>query len=265
LDLSEISAVFATGPVAGGGSTAAPSSLVHRWSFNNGTANDSIGTAHGVLSGGSSIGGGRLSLNGVDGQVLTAPINETITSKTLVSWVSINNLDQLGGGSALSLQIGGGNGAAGFDGIVYAERQPRQWMAGSNGFSRTVANNGGPPQNAAEPTEVMMAIVYGADNSITIYRDGALYSSAANTSQGTLNTYVANTANVIFGRRHDGAGNPLNGFVNEARIYATALTASEINNLFVLGPNVVPEPSSVILGAIGLCGLIALGRRRIRS
>jgi hypothetical protein len=214
--------------------------LVHQWKF-NGYATDSVGSAHGVLSGGAMIDGDRLSLDGLSGQVLTSPIDQTIAEKTLVTWVSLNDLDQPGGGSAISLQVGNGNGAAGFDGIVYGERAPRQWMNGSNGFSRSVPDNGGPQETITEPGEVMLAITYKADNSIQIYRDGALYASAANASQGALNTYQGGLADVIFGRRHDGAGNPLNGYINEARVYKGVMTDQEIQDLFFNGPDLTPS------------------------
>ena len=144
-----------------------PISMLHQWTF-NGDTQDSVGTAHGTLGGGSSLGGGRVSFNGIDGQMATAPINQTITAKTLVSWVSLNDLDQPGGGSALSLQQGGGGR---FDGIVYAELDARRWMSGSNGHQRS-QSVGGPAETVTEPGEVMTAIVYDTDNSITIYRDG---------------------------------------------------------------------------------------------
>ena len=40
--------------------------LVHRWSFNDGTARDSVGTAHGALYGSATIADGQLVLNGKD-------------------------------------------------------------------------------------------------------------------------------------------------------------------------------------------------------
>ena len=101
--------------------------LVHQWKF-NGYATDSVGSAHGFIGGGAALEDGRLYLDGIDGQVLTSPIDNTLTEKTLVSWVSLADLEQPGGGSAISVQIGGGNGANGFDGIVYAERVPHQWL-----------------------------------------------------------------------------------------------------------------------------------------
>lgn len=216
--------------------------LVHQWKF-NGFATDSVGSAHGALSGGAKLVDGRLELDGVDGQVLTDPLTATLTEKTLVAWVSLSNLDQPGGGSALSVQIGDGNGSNGFDGIVYAERMPYQWMAGSDFWRRSVVDNFGDEESVTDPGEVMMAIAYGTDDSITIYRDGQVYAAADGASLGTLNTYQGGVANAIFGRRHDGAGNPLAGFINEARIYNTALDLSSIQSLFQTGPDATPSPT----------------------
>ena len=214
--------------------------LVHQWKF-NGYATDSVGTAHGSLTGGAALEAGRLSLDGIDGQVLTSPIDNTLTEKTLVAWVSLDNLDQPGGGSAISVQIGNGGGSNGFDGIVYAERMPYQWMAGSDFWRRSVADNFGEEESVTEPGEVMMAISYAADNSITIYRDGAIYAEAADASLGTLNTYLGGSADVIFGRRHDGAGNPLSGWINEARIYNAALNLPAIQSIFTAGTDLTPS------------------------
>ena len=208
--------------------------LVHQWKF-NGYATDSVGSAHGFLFGGAALEDGRLFLDGIDGQVLTSSIDNTLTEKTLVSWVSLADLDQPGGGSALSVQIGNGNGANGFDGIVYGERFPYQWMAGSDYWNRSVEDNFGDEESVTEPGEVMMAISYAADDSITIYRDGEVYADPFDTSMGTLNTYEGGVADVIFGRRHDGAGNPLYGWVNEARIYDTALDLTEVQTIFADG------------------------------
>jgi hypothetical protein len=220
----------------------APADLVHQWKF-NGFATDSVGSAHGFASAGARLtNDGRLSLDGIDGQVLTSPIGQTLSEKTLVAWVSLDNLDQPGGGSAISVQVGNGQGSSGFDGIVYAERQPGQWMNGSNFFTRSVPDNFGPPEAVENPGEVMMAISYAADDSITIYRNDEIYADPADASQGSLNTYVGGTADVIFGRRHDGAGNPLSGFVNEARMYNTSLDLPAIQQIFRAGPDPTPSP-----------------------
>ena len=60
-----------------------------------------------------------------------APRNAGKTDKTLVSWVTLSNTTQQGG-SALTIQRG-----VAFDAIVFGEKQPGKWMAGSDYFART--------------------------------------------------------------------------------------------------------------------------------
>ncbi|MEX0641990.1 MAG: lamin tail domain-containing protein, partial [Pirellulales bacterium] len=139
LSAAQLQQVFAAGPLLGNAAPPADANLRHLWSFNANT-NDQVGTSHGTANGGASVTAGRLVLDGVNDYVRTAPINSAISTKTLVTWVSMANLTQAAG-SAMTLE--NPTGADTFDGIVFAERAPRQWMAGSNGFTRTVANNGG--------------------------------------------------------------------------------------------------------------------------
>jgi hypothetical protein len=61
--------------------------------------------------------------------VCTASAAET--DKTLVSWVTLTDTN-MRSGSILTIQRG-----PWFDGIIWAEREPGRWMAGSNTFHRT--------------------------------------------------------------------------------------------------------------------------------
>jgi len=216
---------------------AAQADLVHLWTFDDGTANDSIGTAHGALSGGASISGGRLDIPGA-GKMLTGAIGSSISTKTLVSWTSLRDVTNRTRGSALTLE----NNAAGavFDGIVYAEAIAQHWMAGSDGFQRTqFPQTYGSAETVADPGEVMMAISYAADNSISVYRNDALY---GNYSKGGLVTYGGGSV-VQIGPRHGSHTDIYNGYVNEARIYNTALGLTEIQAVYAAGPaTYVPPP-----------------------
>jgi len=143
------------------------------------------------------------------------------TDKTLVAWVEIDN-PEVCAGSILTVQDG-----AGFDGIVYAERQPGVWMAGSNYYHRS-----GPllnPVPAKDPSGVFqMAIVYG-DGGITIYRNGERYQSySADESPDFLSS---KSLMVVFGLRHLGGNGSIEGKISDARIYDRALTQKEISNL----------------------------------
>jgi hypothetical protein len=158
-------------------------------------------------------------------------------AKTLVAWVSLNDLDDPTAGSVLTLE--NPTGADVFDGIIYAERTPRQWMAGSNGFQRTPdADNGGDEESVTEPGEVMVAITYAEDGTITIYREGEPYAEYVT---GSPPMYLGGVADVLIGPRHDdriAAGGPMHffdGHINEARIYNKVLTLEEIAAVFAMG------------------------------
>ena len=110
-------------------------------------------------------------------------------------WVSPASLTQAGG-SALTVND---TTIDRFDGIVFAELEPRVWMPGSNGYSRTCQEQTQWPKETADPdTFVQVAIVYQQQN-ITVYRNGELYASYATDSQPY--TFGLNTA-IVFGQRH---------------------------------------------------------------
>src|SRR5262249_54654494 len=142
---------------------------ISRWKF-DGDARDSIGQLHGTLRGPAAIRNGRLVLNGQGAFVETAALTGEMREKTLEAWVALPDLTQRGG-AAMSLQnIGGGT----FDAIVFGERQPGRWMAGSEGFQRS-RDHDGAVEKSASGNLVHVAIVYARDNRITIYRNGRLY------------------------------------------------------------------------------------------
>lgn len=212
---------------------AAPVSLIHRWSFNDGTANDSVGMANGTLFGNTTpaITGGQLILNlGSDQNqyMKTSALPETLGARTIVGWVSLSNLSQPGGAGVLGIHPAGVDN---FDSIVYQERTSGQWMNGSSGFARSPENNGGAAETSTGA--VMIALTYETDNSIKIYRNGFRYDTSA--TQGSLVTRTNPIA--IIGRRFEGASPSLQGAVDEARIYNTPLSAMEIGNLYTAGPN----------------------------
>ncbi len=146
------------------------------------------------------------------------------TDKTLVSWVILDNTTQQGG-SALTIQRGDQ-----FDGIVFGERAPGKWMAGSNFFART---QGDQQANAVEKadskTPIQMVIAY-KGNQISIYRNGDPYASY---EASNIDLLSARDNMAVFGLRHEGAGTgqTLRGLIEDARIYDRALTADEIKKL----------------------------------
>lgn len=201
---------------------AAPDPLA-RWTFAE-DARDVMGVMDGFLEGGAAIANGRLILNGSDAYLQTAALPVDVTEKTLTAWVAVNPLTQ-GGGGVISLQTSDGET---FDAIVYAERQARKWVAGSDFWRRTQDVDA--PQETAENVLVHLALVYRADNSIALYRNGEPY-GAPYAPASPVMTYPAGFAQVLLGMRHGispGGDRMFRGEIDEAALYDRALTATEI-------------------------------------
>ncbi|MCP4785326.1 MAG: hypothetical protein GY903_04845 [Fuerstiella sp.] len=142
--------------------------------------------------------------------------------KTLVSWVTLTDQNTRSG-SILTIQAG-----PRFDGIIWAERAPGKWMAGSDLFSRTENEQ---DRNRAEQVDaeetVQLAIVYRGET-VTIYRNGDVYASYPAQNIDLLND-EENYA--IFGLRHIGGNGSIVGAIEDARIYDKALNQQEIKAL----------------------------------
>lgn len=113
-----------------------------------------------------------------------------------------------------------------FDSIVYAERQPKHWLAGSNNHTRTLGFNGTGETTAN--TAVHMVITYEKDGSIRFYRNGVPYGQPIRKS--ALQPYKATDSQILFGLRHGSPGGNrlLKGKILEARLYFKALSEKEI-------------------------------------
>ena len=195
-----------------------------RWDFEN-DLNDRIGQAHAVQHTSARREAGGLVLDRAVGYAATHPIKDvTLKEKTLEAWVKLDNLEQRGG-AAISIQDPSGTT---FDAIVFGEREPQKWMAGSTGFQRT-ESFGGESEAAAKNEFVHVAITYQADGTIAGYRNGKPYGKPYKSAG--LVTYPAGGWMVLFGLRH-GAPSPdrqLQGLIECAQLYDRALTAEEIH------------------------------------
>jgi sucrose-6-phosphate hydrolase SacC (GH32 family) len=155
---------------------------------------------------------------------------QPLQDKTLVVWAAPANLTQRGG-SVLTINDSKGP----FDGIVFAERAPAIWMAGSENLTRTEKRQSDWPAETTGPdTAVQIAIVYRGDE-VTAYRNGREYSrhTIAKPRSFDLENSV-----IVIGPRHLGNSDFFAGAVEDARIYDRALTSGQIA---ALRPNVEGE------------------------
>lgn len=207
--------------------------LIGHWTFETGEELvDLEGNFSDLVLNGASVANGALDVGVNAWANATTYSGPSVTEKTLLAWARLDDLTQRGG-SILTIDK---TNVDNFDAIVYAEREPNRWMAGSNNFSRTV----NPVPGFAETTSgelVQMAITYaieGTNTRIKIYRNGV---EIGNYARPGLPTYSASTTEVLFGLRHDFPngglpGNPwVDAKIEEARIYNGVLSQSEIQDL----------------------------------
>lgn len=241
--------------------------LIGHWTFEGGSTADSTGNFGALqLYGTATIVNGELivSRSGTvqvpQGWAKTdgSYSGPTISSKTLVSWISLTSLsDFTDFGSAMTLDTVTTDT---FDGIVFGEKQQDSWMNGSNFHLRTVDFVPGFQETSIGPL-IQMAYTYsvsGSDVQITGYRDGVQIGQYVS---GNAATWGTNDAEIIFGARHAIGNDPvgaLNARIAEARLYDSALTPSEIAALALVG---VPEIDPAGLGSVlalvtGALGLV---------
>lgn len=192
------------------------------WNFQT-NLEDQVGSMDVTLVGGARREPAGLVLDGKGAFARTSRLPKPLSAKTLEAWVQISDLNQRGGG-VISHQTSDGMI---FDAIVFAERESKRWMAGSNGFSRYESFQADEETEKDKP--IHLAITYESDGTITGYRNGIPYGKAY---KKHLSAYAADTSEIIFGLRHGlaaGANRMFRGTISQARIYDRALTAAEIS------------------------------------
>jgi hypothetical protein len=210
-----------------------PPKAVAAWDFTTSLA-DANGKLPVTLKGSAKQTDLGLVLDG-QGYAATTALPFDLAEKTLEVWVKLGDLKQRGGG-AITVQD---NRGVLFDSIVFGERQPKRWMAGSNGFVRTRSFNGNEENKANNPVHV--AIVYRANGTITGYRNGKPYGMTYRTG---FQKYASRQTQVAFGIRHGtgvGNGRMLKGTITGARLYDRALSTQEVAASAGMGTIVISE------------------------
>lgn len=205
------------------------------WEFDH-DFNDSVGELHAKPQGNAVLKDGAVVLDG-QSFVETPPLTQNVKEKTLQAWVQLTSLQQRGGG-VMTLQTL--NGIT-FDSLVFGERDPGQWLAGSNNFARTDPFQA-PQETQAVDRAVQLTLVYQQDGTITAYRDAEPYGRSIR--KGDLQPYAAGDSQLIFGLRHKPVGGNrfLTAKIHRAAFYSRALSADEVRAS--LG-----DPASVVTDA----------------
>ncbi|WP_397568457.1 DUF1549 domain-containing protein [Schlesneria sp. T3-172] len=154
----------------------------------------------------------------------SSPLPIALAEKTLEVRVQLKTLHQSGGG-AISLQTLDGQT---FDAIVYAENEAARWMAGSEGFQRTLSYQGA-AEERAEQEAIVFTQVYHADGIITGYRNGQPYGISIRKSAAMA--FEAGQSQILLGLRHGteaGGNRILTGTILTAKLFDKALTPDEV-------------------------------------
>ncbi len=199
------------------------------WTFDQ-DLSDTQGRLPLTLTGSARIENGALILDGAS-VAQTGALPKKLTAKTLEAWVQLDNLTQRGGGV---ITVQGKDGVL-FDSIVFAEKQPGHWVAGSNYFERSEPFNGLAETEAANRV-VHLAVVYEADGTVRGYRDGEPYGHSYRKAPGAI--FEAETSQILLGCRHGTpSGNRgLAARIHRARLYDRALAPDEIAQTARLEP-----------------------------
>ena len=230
-----------------------PTQLIHRYSFNDGTANDSVGSANGTFrngSGASSISGGQLNLKGSTndyvnfGPGIISTNALTTGAVTFEAWASFNSANT---GWARLFDFGASSGSSGANYIFLSPNNANNGgnarMAvtdGAGNGNETGFNTG----NLLGRTNLHVVAVFNpAPNRqfLGLYTNGVLVTS---TSTGTKQIASINDVTSFLGHSHWSGDPGLNGSIDEFRIYDGELSPNQIVATDVLGPNQVLSTGS---------------------
>lgn len=207
------------------------SSLVGRWTFEKGQEHkDLTGHFGDIVLKGAVIKDGKLDVSSGKWAIAPSYTGPSISEKTLVSWVLIQN-PNVQSGSALTIDK---LSIDEFDAIVYGEFQPHRWASGSSHGRRTKRNPNPGYHETNTNTYNQIAITYRNNNGQThvrLYHDGVKFGDY---TKGPLGVWPRGDAEIFWGLRHGntngGPGN-LDMLIEESRIYASVLTPQELKSL----------------------------------
>ncbi|HET6249311.1 MAG TPA: LamG-like jellyroll fold domain-containing protein [Tepidisphaeraceae bacterium] len=245
--------------------------LSHRYTFDDGTANDSVGTANGSLVSTATISGGQLvttgSGNGPTGQGVSLPasavtgingdysVEQWFTrSDTNANWQVLSSFDQETSDTNNYL-------------LVQVERaDSTQTISSATAVAGTANVLTGPKVLDLNQHQIVTTYV-ASTSTLSIYVDGALGGSQI------IPAFNLSAQSAYIGINNGSPyGDPtFNGSTNDFDIFNGALSSSQVSSLFGLGADptnaqinaAVPEPASGVMLAVMGMGLLLKRRRRV--
>ena len=223
--------------------SAPPQTLTHRYSF-TANANDSEGSANGVLSGGAVIANSNVVLNGSSAFVdLPNNMFTNLNSLSFEAWFTDNG----SGGWARLWDFGNSTGGEGNQGSGISQMFLSVWSGGGAVFADY--KSAAAEQTVTYPVRPTIGVPHhvvwtqdGTLQTARIYLDGAMI--AENTGFTITPANVGNTSNDWLGRSQ--FFDPYFwGLIDEFRTYNAALSASEVTQNFQIGPNVSSQSGPV--------------------
>ncbi len=201
--------------------------LLSRWAF-DADAYDQLGGLHGNPDSDAVIEDGGLRFKQDRARFTTMPLQQDLKEKTLEIWLRME--DHAGYGFYMTVLGEDSKPRGVFDGLRY-DGGSRTWKSESEYNYRTLQiEKAHESEGTSEPLQ--LTLVYGPQDRIHIYRQGKLYASYLPKQVGPeakRQIFREGKARIRFGRLEGG------GRIDEARLYARALTADEVQRSFRAG------------------------------
>src|ERR1700722_989908 len=230
-------------------------SLTHRYNFNEGTANDSVGSANGTLYGNAAIQSGQLVLPNVaaatpatDYLQLPPGIVTNDPAVTVESWVTFSpnqytwaNLFDFGNQDA--------NGYSEYDIHICLHTGNNSTVAGisdSDSANSEYQFIGlGPGRDLDGQTNLCLTTVFNPPAGyIAIFTNGTL---AGGVSNVTIQMSGVQDVRNMVGTDNWSSNPGMQGSIDEFRIYNFALSAAQVQGDFLAGPNTLSPVAAVIV------------------
>lgn len=213
--------------------------LTHRWSFTS-NANDSVGSAHGVLQGAAVLNNGQLVLNGTSNTYVSLPGNliavRNYAAVTFEAWASFG----VNGNYARLFDQGSTNGANGQYDLYFCPH------SGAGDFRLTIMDPNPSERRVMVPGNLdartnlhIVCVLDPPSGFMAVYTNGV----RAGSTNGLTSLTSVDTNWFFLGRSLFASDSWLNGSIDEFRIYNAALTAQQVARNFSNGPDNAPTPS----------------------